>query len=50
MDQGDYVSLKVDGAYGRVVQRMTRNQIYSKGKEDQEGFKSNEESNTETNF
>ena len=50
MDQGDYISLKVDGAYGRVIQKMTRNQIYSKGKEDQEGFKSNEESNTETNF
>lgn len=50
MDQGDYVSLKVDGEYGRVVQKMTRNQIYYKGKEDQEGFKSNEESNTETNF
>jgi replicative DNA helicase len=50
MDQGDYVSLKVDGAYGRVIQKMTRNQIHSRIRENQEGFTSNEESDTETNF
>ena len=50
MDQGDYLNVKVDGAYGRVLPRMTRNQIHARTREDQEGFTTNEESNTTTNF
>ena len=42
LDDGDYVSMKMHGRFGRIEQGLTRNEIHENGRSRQEGFETEE--------
>ena len=42
LDDGDYVSMKMHGRFGRIEQGLTRNEIHENGRIGQEGFETEE--------
>jgi hypothetical protein len=48
LDDGDYVSMKMFGKYGRIEEGMTRNQIHHAARVTNEGFEIDEEIDQES--
>lgn len=42
LDDGDYISMKMHGRYGRIEQGLTRNEIHENNKVRQEGFETDD--------
>jgi len=50
LDDGDYVSMKMFGKYGRIVEGNTRNEIHNNARSREEGFETDEDIGTESDI
>ncbi len=50
LDDGDYVSMKMFGKYGRIIEGNTRNEIHNNARSREEGFETDEDIGTESDI
>ena len=50
LDDGDYISMRMFGNYGRIDEGMTRNEIHIENRSRNEGFEINEDVDEESDI